>query len=372
MKMFYGLVLLLSLAYGISMPLLAIALETMGATTRLIGLGAAMPAVGWLIGTPLIPRALRHVSLAKLAAALLVIALMAWAAMAVWRDPWFWVGLRFLFGGAIGLVYRLIEYWLTVTAPEDRRGRDIGLYGASFLAGLILGSGVQPWFGTGLAGFGAVGLLLTLVISLFFAIPMLTAPKLALGWRPVDLGIVWRAAPLALIAAMAYAIYEDNTAYLLPLFTVRAGLSEGAAALALSACALGALVGAVPMGMLSDRIGRPALLALSALIGLAGAVLLPMLAQVSSVVFLIGLFLWAGGIEGMFGASLALLADSFRGEALLRANIAYGMVYAAGALIGPLYSAQMMHLWNPYGLFLATGSVFAALFMAVLLRKAPR
>ncbi|WP_411741987.1 MFS transporter [Rhodobacter sp. TJ_12] len=364
--LFYAAVLLLSCAYGISLPLIAIALDGMGASTRLIGLSAAMPALGWLLGLPVIPLAPRRLSLTRLALALLGVAFAAWGAMALQAEPWLWVGARFLFGGAVGLIYRLIEYWLTLTVPEPRRGREIGFYNATFLGGIILGSALQPLLGVGLLGFGSVAVLLASVGVALLHRNLLTAPKVHLSWRPQDFGAALRLAPLAMAAALAFSMYEDIPAYLLSLFALHQGMGEGVAALTLSVCALGALTGAVPFGMLSDRIGRRPVLLLASGIGLGGAVAMPFLAAVSTPLFLAGLFLWAFGIEGIFGVSLALLADRFRGEDLLRANLAYGVVYALGALIGPLFAANLMQAIDPQGVFLAAGLIFAALIVVTL------
>lgn len=53
----YLSVLVLTTGYGISFPLLAITLDGMGVSGQLIGLNAAMPALGWLLGTPFLPKA---------------------------------------------------------------------------------------------------------------------------------------------------------------------------------------------------------------------------------------------------------------------------------------------------------------------------
>ncbi|MFD2173429.1 MFS transporter [Rhodobacter lacus] len=369
---FYILVFTLSCGYGISLPLVALALDGMGASTRLIGLSAAMPALGWLAGVPFLPMLLRRAALDRLGPGLLAVALLAWGMMAISDDPWVWVAARFLFGGALGLIYRLIEYWLTCTAPEARRGRVIGLYNATFLSGIILGSALQPLIGTGASGFGVVALLLGLVAGAFARNRFLSAPTVDLRWHPRDLAPPVRLAPLAMAAALVYAMFEDIPAYLLSLFALHSGMGAGVAALTLSVCALGALLGTVPVGMLSDRIGRRPVLILSAGVGLVGALGLPFLATASATLFLAGLFVWAFGIEGIFGVSLALLADRFGGEDLLRANVTYGMVYAAGALIGPIYAATLMQAMDPQGVFLAAGLLFATLIVVALPRRRPR
>lgn len=366
MKSFYAIILTLSLAYGFSLPLLAIALEGMAASTRLIGLSAAMPALGWMVGTPFIPLALRRSSLNRLLLGLLVLALAAWVALALWRTPLAWVGLRFLFGGAMGLIYRLVEYWLTVTAPDGQRGRVIGSYNASFLAGIILGSALQPMFGVATTSFAVVFGLLALVTLAVGLRPAWPAPRVVLRWHPRDLAATLRLAPMVLAAALVYAMFEDVPAYLLSIFALRVGSSETVAALTLTACALGALIGTIPVGLLSDRIGRRRVLIGATTVGLAGAVLLPLFAHAPAGVFLSALFFWALGIEGIFVISLAHLADRFRGEALLRANVAYGIVYAAGSLVGPIYFAQAMELWNPQGLLVALALNFGVLLLVTL------
>jgi len=76
---FFPQVLVLCAACSISFPLLSFVLVDMGASTQLVGIIAAMPAMGRLIGTPLIPAILRKMSLPALTLWLLCAAALAWA-----------------------------------------------------------------------------------------------------------------------------------------------------------------------------------------------------------------------------------------------------------------------------------------------------
>lgn len=368
MPMLLAIVFCLSLAYGISFPLLAISLEERGAGTQIIGLSAAMPALGWLLALPFVPWALARMSLDRLAQGLIALALLAWGAMMLWPEPWAWVGLRLLFGGALGLFYRLVEYWLVQTAPEAERGRRIGYYDAAFLAGIILGATVQGGLGTGGLAAALVAGLLVAGLGALLRQPVLPAPRFAVRWQLRDLTDAFRLAPLALVLAVVWAFYEEIPASLLSVFALRLGMGEGVAALTLSVCAFGAFLGAVPAGIAVDRFGARRVLLVSVLIGLAGALGLPFLATAAPApVFLAGLFVWSFGVSAIFVVSLVLLAESFSGAALLRANVGYGVLYAIGALIGPLYSSTLMAIWNPMGLFVAAGTIFAALLAGMAL-----
>lgn len=349
-------IFIISLGYGISFPLLAVRLDALGASAQEIGLNAAMPALGWLLMTPVLVWLRQRLGVRWVGVCFLGIALMSWGAIALSRDLMLWAGLRFLFGGALGMFYRIVEYWLTTSLPEASRGRHLGLYNATFLGGIILGSLLQPGVGTGALGFVAAGSGIALGAVLFLTVPVSDIAR-EQGWRLRATWQIARRAPLAIVVGCAYGMFETIPAYLLSIFALGQGMGEAVAAQTLAACALGAMAGAVPMGLLSDRVGRHKAIALGAFGGLAGAALIPF--TVTAIpLFLGALFLWTFMVQGFYGAALALLADNFDVESRLAASASFGIYYALAALLGPLLVTQAMDLWPAYGIFAAAAGVF--------------
>ncbi|MFY0661550.1 MAG: MFS transporter [Shimia sp.] len=202
-------VILLTFGYGLSFPLLAILLEQSGVGAARIGLNAAMPALGWLLVTPFLPQLHRWFSTKQLLLTFLGIVLLGLTCLAYFESFNLWLLGRFALGGGLGMVFRVLEYWLNATSPSRIWGRTIGLYAFCFLLGIAAGSLMQPQFGTfGGLDFGAVALPLLLGGVVLAALP-LAQQTASEPTTPVSLRLVASVAPLAIAAVFCYGLYED-------------------------------------------------------------------------------------------------------------------------------------------------------------------
>lgn len=359
-------VILLTFGYGVSFPLLAILLEQNGVGAARIGLNAAMPALGWLLVTPFLPKLHSWFSTKQLLLTFLGIALLGLACLASFEHFNLWLLGRFAFGGGLGMLFRVLEYWLNATSPTETRGRTIGLYAFCFLLGIAAGSLMQPQFGTsgGLA-FGAVALPLLLGGAVLAALPLARQTALRSA-TTVSLRLVASLAPLAIAAVFCYGLYEDVPAYLLSVYTLRIGLGADIAAYTITAFALGNLLGAVPLGVLSDKVGRLPVLTGCAAVGLACALGMPGVTS-SPTAYLMVIALWGACAGALYAVGLAMVGDHFTGRALISANAVFGTVYAAAALIGPLINGTAMQLWDPHGLLVSCALIFAAFLLIAVL-----
>ena len=57
----------------------------------------------------------------------------------LWVDPWFWFGLRLLFGMAGSLMFVLSEAAVNALTPDAIRGRVLGVYATLFSLGFVAG-----------------------------------------------------------------------------------------------------------------------------------------------------------------------------------------------------------------------------------------
>jgi MFS family permease len=360
-------VLVLCTAYGISFPLLSFALVEMGASTLLIGLIAAMPAVGWLIGTPLIPAILRKMSLPALTLCLLGAAALAWAGFWLVQSPPVWVGLRFVFGGAMGLFFRCVEYAITASAPPHARGRWLGIYNVMFLGGLILGSLLLPVLQNDMVQFGAVmaGLVAVLAAGVIWPIvPQILAPK---AWGMAKLtAFVW-AVPLSAMAVFTYGVYENLPAVMLPVYVLQQGVGEGPANAAVTISLLGALVGPIVGGIAADRIGARPMVAIAASLGAVGMMAVSVVDPVHKSTFLALLMVCGAAFSALYIAGLSYLTTKYHGEDLLHANMGFGTIYAIAAMVGPLYNARTMNIWENGGLFWGVAALAGLMVVVVAL-----
>lgn len=250
-------VLLATIGYGVSFPLLSISLEKLGVESSLIGLNAAMPALGWVLVSPFLPKLQRRFSIRLLLLAFLFVSLAGLAGFTTTSNYGPWLFFRFLFGGGLGMFFRVVEYWINTATIKSNRGKITGIYSVSFFVGIVVGSSLQPVFGT--VGylpylFIFASLLLAGAVLLFVDLSVSDSQKFKSASLP-KFALIFKAAPIAIAGVIAFGLFEDIPAYLLSVYALKSGLTEGIAAYTLTAVAIGNLIFPIPLGILSDRIG---------------------------------------------------------------------------------------------------------------------
>lgn len=359
-------VFLATLGYGVTFPLLAIRLEATGVSGLLIGVNAAMPALGWIIGSALIPRLQirQGISIVWLARGFLLIAALSLAALRFADGYGSMTALRFAFGGSMGLFLRSVEFWINGSAADEQRGRTLGLYSILFMVAIMLGAALQPALGT--SGWPAFAPPIALIAA---------AALVLLVWRGVkpphvDLAVpaptlsLVVAVPAAFLAVLAYGMFESIPVSLIEVYALKNGLGETTAALTLSAAALGNILMQYPVGALSDRVGRLLPLLTCALVVIASSLAMPYVMSDQSL-FLALVGVWGGAAGTVYSLALAMVGDHYDGARLVVANAAFGIVYAIGSLVGPLTNGAALDTYETHGVMFAAAAIFAALVALV-------
>ncbi len=277
--------------------------------------------------------------------------------------------LRALLGLIGSSLFTASEAWINLLASDAMRGRILGMYAAALSAGFGLGPLLLAW--TGIAGWAPF--IANAAITAAAALPLLAARGAAglerrAGASPLAMFI---RAPAILLMVALFGFYETAMMALLPVWGVRVGLGERAAAATLAAVYIGAIVLQVPFGWLSDRAGRRAALCLCGAVGFAGAALLPMAAPLHPALFAL-LFIWGGLAGGVYAVALGMAGDRFRNGELIAINAAIVMAYGMGALAGPVLGGAAMDAYGPLGLAGYFAAVFAALSVFALFGGRPR
>lgn len=357
---------LLAGASGASYAYVDLSLNAWGLSASAIGINAAMPALAWLLATPLMPWALRHFSPRHLLLGLLAVIAAAITCSPLFHDPGAWLVLRFLFGGSLGLVFRLVEYWINATAPEAHRARSVGLYAMSFGAGAMAGASVIPLIGVD--GWPSILLMVALTgaATLIFALtgggpPRVEGPPVRIGSR-----FCRHHGGLAVCAALIFGMFEAVSYTMMPVYAIRLGLPEHWAVWCAAATIGGQIVMAAPTGILADRYGKVRVMTGAATLAALIPALIPHTTHAPPLL-LITMLLWGGVAGTLYTVALALLADQFRGADLAAANAAFGTLYAIGSLSGPLLHGVAMDLWPAQGLMVSAAAQFCAFLCAVLI-----
>ncbi|HEX9488964.1 MAG TPA: MFS transporter [Stellaceae bacterium] len=352
---------------GLGGPLLSLVLEGRGVEATLNGLNAASTFLGVILGPLLTPRGVGRFGIRRFLLGCLAIDIALFLLMKVVDSIGAWFLLRIALGIVGSSIFTTTEAWINLLADATGRGRILGLYIASLSAGFGIGPLLLSLTGTaGWTPFIAASLIVAVA-----AIPLLAAGDGTrdLGRAPAQSPLtVFVNEPILIFTVALFGLYEAAIMTLLPIWGVRIGLGEKLGAATVSAIYFGAIALQVPIGWLSDKIERRAVLQLCAAAGLAGAALLPLVAGTTPVLFAV-LFLWGGFATAIYPVALAMAGERYRGAELVSVNAAIVMGYGLGALVGPVLGGAAMDACSLQGLPALLALLFAVLAATTFARR---
>ncbi|MBV6285599.1 MFS transporter [Pseudomonas aegrilactucae] len=359
-------VLSVGLALGVSMPLVSLRLEGWGYGSFAIGVMAAMPAIGVLVGASLSSRLAAYFGTATLMRLCLLAGALSIGLLALLPSYPIWLALRLLIGVILTIVFILGESWINQLVVEQWRGRLVALYGSSYalsqLAGpLLLGvlgseNDLGFWIGAGL-----------LVLAPLVLIGRTGAPSAdACGVSLRDLVGFCRRLPVIAWAIALFAAFEAMILTLLPVYCLQQGFTTEVALFMVSTVVVGDALLQLPIGALADFMSRRTLFTGCAATLLVSSLGIPLLMHTPVIWPLWVLFGASAG--GLFTLSLILIGERYRDDALVRANAHVAQLWGIGCLIGPLAAGAGSQWVSGHALpwLMAAGA-----FVLVLLARRP-
>ena len=344
---------------GLGRPLLALILEARGIDRSIIGVNAAMPAIGIFLSTPFIPMLVEKLGMRRFLVLVLAVDVIVLLQFPRFDHLYAWFFLGIFLGAMTNCMLVTSETWINEIVDDANRGRLMGLYYALLAATVAMGPLVIPAVGIqGWAPFLVGACFIALA-----ALPLLwTGPhRLSTHDEPSFniFSFLW-VAPTLVAAVLLFSLKETAGNSLLPVYGIRSGMNEAGAAIMLTVIGIGGVSLAYPMGWLADRFNRYGLLVFCGLCGLAGAVLLPYALESHWLLYPL-LFTWGGAFAGMYTAVLTIIGQHFRGRDLVTANVSLGMLWGVGSLVWPPVTGVAMDIRDPGGfplVFIAASLLF--------------
>jgi MFS family permease len=349
------------IAIGLGMPLLSIILETRGHSASMIGLNTAIAGLASIAAAPLAtPLAVRF-GVVWTMLAMIVAGALAFVGFYFATAFWMWFPLRVVLHIALTVLFILSEFWISTSAPPEKRGFVLGIYATV----LSLGFAAGPWLFSQMGSGGFLPFGAVFVLVMLATIPVLAAwresPKIIVdgdGSRDF-FRYIWLV-PTATAAVLVFGAVETGGFALFPVYGNRIGYSEADAALLLTMIGLGNVFMQIPLGMVSDRIrDRRHLLLACATVGLAGMIVLPLVSGNWHLMAAL-LFVWGGVVAALYTIGLAHLGSRLSGHDLANANAAFVLCYGLGMVLGPQAIGIGMDLIGPAGFGWSLALFFAA------------
>ncbi len=359
---------------GMLLPLLAIILEQSGVSSAVNGLHATGLYIGVLVASPFMEKPLQKLGYKPiiLGGGLLVITSLA--LFPVWQALWFWFVLRLLIGIGDHMLHFGTQTWITSTAPAHRRGRDIAFYGLFFSLGFSLG----PLMSRLLEVHQSLPFIVSAALSLIVWSGMLFVRN---EWVQTDEDVqtvstssfrrfvqTWKIAWVALLAPFAYGILESTLHGIFPIYGLRIGHDVALLSIIIPCFSAASLLTQIPLGILSDKLGRKNLLMIVLSVGILNFMLASQME--ASVVWLFVSF----SIAGMFVGSLYSLGISYMSDLLPKAllpagNIMCGIAFSIGSMLGPYFGGLFIDWFPQASLFYVLIFLLSIVLVSISFKK---
>ncbi|WP_353860925.1 MFS transporter [Azospirillum formosense] len=275
-----------------------------------------------------------------------------------------WTVLRLAEGFCMAGLYICIESWLNGTANNETRGQILSLYMVTLYAASAVGQQLlQLDDETGVRIFMLIAILLTLAL-VPVALTRTTPPTLP-NVESYGLRRLYEASPLGVVGVFISGTVTGSIYGLAPVFGAASGFGVSGTALFMSTLILGGVALQWPLGRLSDRFDRRAVI-----IGLSAALALVSVGMIladgsgrQETLLLVAPFF--GGLAFTLYPVCAAHTNDHAGPDNV-VSVSGGLILAnsVGAIIGPPLASAAMGFAGPEALFgfIAAGAGSATLY----------
>ncbi len=352
-RRFWILVTIVSISgfsQGMLLPLISIIFEQDGLSASLNGLNATGLYIGTLLVSPFMEQPLRRFGYKPIIMIGGILVFMSLLLFPLWKSVIFWFVLRLFIGIGDHLLHFSTQTWITSFSSKARLGRNIALYGLSFGIGFAAGPLFVPLINIfeGLP-FIVSGVLCLSAWSLVFFLDndfpghMHETSTMRGTWARfgATIGFAW----VAFIPPFSYGFLESSLHAIFPVYALRNQMDVGSVSIILAAFSTGGILSQLPLGALSDRIGRKKVVLIS-LFGGAFSFSTAAVVENNSLA-LITVFLIAGLFVGStFSLGISYMADLTPKALLPSGNLLCGIFFSIGSLTGPFMGGIFLEFFN--------------------------
>lgn len=351
-------VFLLMIGNGVQGTLLGIRGDIEGFTTLQLSFVMSAYFAGFLGGSQLAPQLIRRVGHVRVFAALasfISAVLILYPAM---TTPWAWVVLRVIFGFCMCGVFVTAESWLNSASSNELRGQTLSLYLVVQMAGI---TAAQALPGLGDPSGFILFVIPSVLVSISFAPILLSVaptPPFETAQR-MGIGELFRISPLGCVGIMIMGGVYSALFGMASVFATQEGYNVSQVSTFIAAIFVGGLVFQFPIGWLSDRVDRRALILITA----SGGALFACapLAGISYGATVAAAFVLGGLTNPLYGLLLSHTNDFLDQEDMASAAGQLLFLNGAAAVLGPVLTGLAMNGLGPKGFFVYLSVILTGL-----------
>ncbi|MDP4085545.1 MAG: MFS transporter [Bacillota bacterium] len=355
---FWILVSIVSLSgfsQGMLLPLIAVIFEKSGISSSLNGLNATALYIGILLISPFMELPLRkygYKPIILIGAGTVIFSLFLFP---LWQSFWFWFILRLFIGIGDHSLHFATQTWITSFSPENKRGRNISLYGLFFGIGFAAGPLMTPLVNISPSLPFIVSGCLCLVGWFFLLAVKNDIPEQSKGINSFLENIkrfskAWKYGWIAFLPPLSYGFLESSLNGSFPVFALRIGMDVSKVSIILSGFAIGSIITQLPLGILSDKYGRKSVLTTVLFLGFISFTTASFLEY--SFIGLVLCFLISGmAVGSTFSLGISYMSDLLPKELLPAGNLMCGIFFSLGSLCGPIIGGLFIQFFKHTSFF---------------------
>lgn len=330
----------------------------------LIGTGWS---VGFVTGSITVPMLVRRVGHIRAYAVMAAVGGITILLNLMWVNDIGWIFLRIFSGFCFAGAAMIVESWLNEVVDNRNRGTIFSTYvmvnmSASTVGQLAMSvTGVQSYLPF------VIGALAFMCAILPVALTTSPQPK-PLSSAKLDLGLLYRTSPIAVIASFSVGMANGTFGTLGPVYGYAQGFAPRDIAYLMSIPIILGALAQVPFGRFSDFVDRRSVIIVTsiaaAVVGTSLVLINPEQGWLLYVLF---------GLYGFFAFPIQAVAIAHANDFAEDgdfAKIAAGMllILGIGLAIGPIIASLIMNTIGPVGLFIVTATFHGALAITAFIR----
>lgn len=362
---------LLLMGHGLMGTLLPLRGLLEGYSSGELGVLGAVFFLGFGMGTVVGPRAINRVGHIRTFAAMAALICISVMLQSLATSPIFWWVSRALTGMCLSILFIVIESWLNANSTNENRGMIFSVYTVITLAVVTIGQFLTTL--SDIASFTLFAIATMLFAASAVPVSMTrTSAPVPTGTAKLRLGYLFSLSPVAVVGALAVGWANGAFWTLGPVFAQRETGDVNMVAAFMGATVISGAVGQLPLGWLSDQCDRRLVIvgaALCAALAAGGHVLatyyMPTAIIPCAIVF--GFFALP-----LYSLCAAHLNDQVGADEYVEASSGLLLLYASGAVVGPLLASFLMDRFGPQTLFLFTAAVHSVLVAFAVIRMSVR